>query len=315
MIDALHMFVSVVELGNFSRAAKAQDLAVSSVTRKIDWLEAELGASLFNRSNRLLHLTDAGEKFLPRARTILAELAEARDAVSELYAEPRGVLSVSAPATFGRRHVAMAVGSFLQRYPLLEVDLQVSDRIVDLAAERVDVAIRIGVLPDSDLQATRLAPQRRVACASPAYLARCGIPAKPEELLQHNCLTMQSAAGRIGWWRFHGVNGNKPLPIKGSLRSDDSDALMQAALAGLGIAHLATWLVSDDIAAGRLLPLFTGELLHPPLTDSAIHAVRVPGRSPAKAKLFIEHLRACFGTDTDTPYWEQPFFTEGAAGA
>ncbi len=315
MIEALKTFLAVVAHGNFSRAAEKQEVAVSSVARKIEWLEAEIGAKLFNRTSRTMLLTDAGEKFLPRARHILQELAEAKDAVSSLQAEPRGLLTVTAPAAFGRRHVAPAVAGFLRHYPLIEIDLHVSDDMLDLATERVDVAVRIGVLPDSDLLATRLAPQRRVACASPEYLMRCGAPASPEDLLKHNCLTLRTAPVRVGWWRFAGVNNNKALPIRGSLRTDDSDALMQAAIAGLGVAHLATWIVGDEIASGRLVPLFKDELQRPPITDSAIHAVRMQGRSAAKAKLFIEHLRVHFGVSNDLPpYWERPFERRNSPG-
>jgi DNA-binding transcriptional LysR family regulator len=312
MIDAINSFLAVVAFGNFSKAAKAQELAVSSVSRKIDWLEVELGAKLFNRSTRLLVLTDAGEKFLPTARNMLAELAEVKGAISSLQVEPRGLISVTAPTAFGRRHVAPAIGDFLKKYPLLEIDLQISDEMIDLNTERVDVAVRIGVLPNSDLLATRLAPQRRVACASPEYLARRGMPSHPEELLHHNCLTVRTSPLRVGWWRFAGVNGNKPLAVRGSLRSDDSDSLMHGALAGLGVAHLATWLVSEDIRQGRLVPLFKGEALGPVLTSSAIHAVRMPGRSPAKAKLFVDYLPQRFGgSDGTLPYWDESFESAG----
>ena len=189
----------------------------------------------------------------------MAELAEAKDAVTSLSAEPRGVLTVTAPSPFGRRHVVPAVASFLSRYPRLEIDLHVSDEIIDLVQQRVDVAVRIGVLPNSDLLATRLAPQRRVACASPEYLKRCGAPGRPEDLLNHNCLTVRSAPSRVGWWSFAGVNRGKPLAVHGSLRSDESDALLQAALRGVGIAHLATWMVAQEIAAGRLVLLMAVE--------------------------------------------------------
>ena len=197
------------------------------------------------------------------------------------------------------------------QYPLLEVDLHVSDAVIDIAAERVDVAIRIGVLPDSDLLATRLAPQRRIACASPGYLERHGTPGRPEELLQHNCLTLRSAPHRVGWWCFAGVNQGKPLAIHGSLRSDDSDALLHAAIAGVGIAHLATWLIAEEVAGGRLVTLFTDKLSGEPLTSSAIHAVRMPGRAANKARLLIDFLRDYFGVASgEPPYWERAFLSE-----
>ena len=308
MIDALNTFLAVVTQGSFSKVAKSQDLAVSSVARKIDWLEREIGAPLFSRSTRVLRLTDAGELFMPRARSILAELAEARDSIASADAAPRGVLTVTAPAAFGRRHVAPAIAAFLKHYPLLEVDLHLSDAVIDIAAERVDVAIRIGVLPDSDLLATRLAPQRRIACASPDYLERHGTPAHPEDLLRHNCLTLRGAPHRVGWWCFRGVNQGKPLTIHGSLRSDDSDALLHAAIAGLGIAHLATWLIAEEVAAGRLATLFTDQPVGEPLTGSAIHAVRTPGRAASKARLLIDFLRDYFDVASGAqPYWERAF--------
>ena len=316
MIDALRDFLHVAAHGNFSKAASARDLAVSSVTRKIDALEADLGVKLFNRSSRAVTLTEAGEKFVLHARNILDELADARNVLSSVHAEPRGLLSVTAPATFGRWKVAPAVASFLKQFPLLEVDLQFTDAVVDIAAERIDVAIRIGVLPDSDLLATALAPQRRIACASPDYLARHGRPARPEDLLQHNCLTLRTAPLRVGWWQFAGVNRNRPLAIHGSLRTDDSDALLHGTLAGLGIAHLATWLISDEVASGRLVALFPQEMAAPPPTASAIHAVRIQGRSTLKAKLFVDHLRACFGVDDrGVPDWDRALARRRPTGA
>ncbi len=302
MFDALSTFVAVASAGSFSRVAKAQRVAVSSVARKIDGLEAELGATLFKRSSRTLLLTDAGEQFLPRARSLLADLSEAKNSLSELASEPRGLLTVTAPATFGRKHVVPAVLGFLEQYPLLEVELHNSDDVIDVTQRRVDVSIRMGTLPDSDLIATRLAPVRRLLCASPAYLEQRGRPQQPLDLLKHDCLTSASRPSPPGWWSFSGVNRDAPLPVRGSFRSDDTDALVQAALAGVGIVHLASWLVSDLVLAGRLLPLFP-HARPPKKAAPAIHAVRMPGRShAAKAQLFIAHLRATFG---EPPYWDR----------
>jgi len=307
MIDALRCFLAVVDTGNLSKAAKTLSLAVSSVSRKIDWLESELHGKLFHRSSRLVRLTDAGERFLPSARHIVAELAEAKAAVASVEIEPRGLITVTAPASFGRRHVAPAVAEFLRRYPLLELDLHVSDEIVDLASERIDVAIRIGVLPNSDLLATFLAPHRRIACASPAYLARHGTPATPQDLINHNCMKFVNRPAPPGWWCFPGVNRNKPITVRGSMRTDDIDTMLQAAIGGVGIVHLASWLVSDAIAAGQLVLLFGPTQQSRGHVEAAIHAVRMPGRShPVKAKLFIEHLRDYFGAP---PYWDSALLT------
>ncbi len=304
MIDALTDFLAVATAGSFSQVAKAQGVAVSSVTRKIERLEAEVGAQLFNRGPRRVLLTDAGEQFLPRAHNILAELAEARQSLASLNADPRGVMTVTAPATFGRLHVAPAVVGFLERYPLMEVELHVSDDYVDLAQRRVDVAIRIGALPDSDLLTTRLAPMNLVACASPAYLARRGRPATPDELPAHECIDVATGTAPAATWCFEGWNRDAPYAVRGRLRVDDKDCMRDAALAGAGIVHIASWLVSEDIAAGRLVALFPGlRSPYPKGGERAIHAVRMRGRShDAKARLFIEHLRSVFG---DRPYWER----------
>jgi DNA-binding transcriptional LysR family regulator len=166
----------------------------------------------------------------------------------------------------------------------------------------VDVAIRIGVLPDSDLLATRLATLRLLVCASPDYLARHGRPATPEELVRHDCITQVTTAIGSPAWRFAGVNRGAALPVRGKLRTDDKDCALQAALAGIGITHLASWVVSEDIVAGRLVPLFPDARSPDPQSLPAIHAVRMPGRSSeAKARLFIAHLREVIG---ETPYWD-----------
>jgi len=302
MIDALNSFLAVASSSSFSQVAKTQAVAVSSVTRKIDWLEAEIGTRLFHRSSRRVMLTDAGEQFVPRARNILAELAQAKDALASINADPRGVMTVTAPTIFGRRHLAQAVASFLERYPMIEVDLHVSDTLVDLAEQRVDVAIRIGRLVDSDLLATRLATLRPLVCASPAYLSRRGRPATPEALVDHDCITVVTPALAGPAWRFAGIRRGAALPVSGKLRTDDKDCALQAALAGIGIAHLASWVVSDDIVAGRLVPLFPEARSPEPEALPTIHALRMPGRSyEAKARLFIAHLRETIG---ETPYWD-----------
>jgi DNA-binding transcriptional LysR family regulator len=310
-IDVLEIFLSVAMLGNFSRAAKLRDVAVSSVTRRIDLLEQDIGTALFNRGSRQVQLTDAGLQFASAAQKILTELNDVRDAIASMQNEPQGVLTITAPATFGRRHVAPAVAKFLLRYPQMRVDLHVSDDMVDLVNQRVDVAIRIGVLDDSDLLATTLAPQRRVAVASPAYLARAGRPTSPVDLMTHNCLSHGGQGmhrARAGWWQFAGVNDGKSLEVAGNLRTDDSESLMKAVLAGVGVAHLATWLVGDEIAAGRLVVLFDNEFDGPLVSPSGIHAVRMPGRGVRKAKLFIDDLRETFAIlDGGVPYWDRPF--------
>lgn len=303
MIDALNDFLAVAACGSFSQVAKKQAVAVSSVTRKIDWLEAEVGSRLFHRSSRRVVLTDAGEQFIPRARNILTELAEAKEAISSANADPRGLLSITAPAVFGRRHIIPVIANFLQRYPDVEVELHLSDQVVDLVERRIDVAVRIGLLPDSDLRAVTLAPLNLVTCASPSYLERAGKPELPGDLLHHDCITtMATPQSWVGAWSYEGVNRNHPLPVRGCLRTDDKEGMLQGALAGLGIVQLPSWLIFEDIQAGRLIPLL-GDAPQPvQRARPAIHAVRLPGRShEVKAKLFIAQLQQAVGAPA---YWD-----------
>lgn len=256
--------------GSFSLVARRQNVAVSSITRKIDALESEMGSRLFHRSSRRLVLTDAGEQFVPRARNVIAELAEAKEAILAQDAGPRGLLSVTAPTVFGRQHVLSAVASFLHRYPDIEVDLHLTDQIVDLTEQRMDVAVRIGLLPDSDLYATQLAQVRLVTCASPAYLAHAGRPASVADLLSHQCITGATPAAQGIAWRYPGVNRNQPLPVQGRFRSDDKDAMLQAALKGLGCCTSPPgWCATTcDRGAGGTVPT-TGALR----TGAARHAM------------------------------------------
>lgn len=317
MIDSLRCFVAAVDFGSLSKAAVQLDMTVSSVSRKINALENDLKARLLLRSSRQLVLTDAGERFLPRARNILAELDDGRNAVQELESEPHGLLTVTAPSAFSRMHVTPAIAAFLRRYPLMEIDLHASDDVVDLTVHRVDVALRMGTLPDSDLVATRLVGMNRIVCASPCYLEQHGYPKAYEDLLSHRCLTVTGRTAPPGWWRFEGVNNNHPLVVRGNFRCDNSDSLLHAAIDGVGVAHLANWLVSDAVVSGLLVPLFPMDPIERSETPSlrllgepAIHAVHMPGRSnQAKARIFIQFLKEYFG---NPPYWDLALEKAGA---
>ena len=308
MLDAIRIFIAVAETGNLSKVAKARGLAVSSISRKIDALETELGFKLFNRNSRLVMLTDAGEQFLQRAKNILVELDEAKSSITASNADPKGLLTITAPSAFGRLHIAPAIVSFLKRYPLMEIDLNITDDIVDLSSQRIDVAIRIGTLPDSDLIATQLAPFRRIVCASPEYIAQHGKPNSLEDLLQHNCLSPAGRKTVPGLWTFAGVNRGTALPVHGNFRANDINSLLLAAIDGIGIVHLATWLVGEKINSGQLIQLFPNTRDLSSNLQPGIHAVRLPGRSHAtKAPLFISHLKSEFG---EPAYWDKPFLNQ-----
>lgn len=195
----LPIFVSVVECGSFSSAAKQLHLTKSAVSKRINHLEDKLGSRLLNRTTRKLSLTEAGERYYEYAAQALNLARQGVDAVTELQGEPRGRLKITAPMTFGVLHVAPLISEFLSRYPKVEVDLQLEDQMVDLVAGRFDLGIRIGHLPDSNLIAKRLAPCRTVLCASPDYVSRMGSPSKPDDLAQHNCLRYSYFRGGNEW--------------------------------------------------------------------------------------------------------------------
>jgi DNA-binding transcriptional LysR family regulator len=312
MIESLRVFVSVVETCNFSMTARKLDVAVSSITRKIDSLERELGTRLFIRGPRRLVLTDSGEYFARTAQQVIAELADAKETLAGRDGEPHGKLTVTAPGAFARRHLAPAIRSFLKKYPHIEIDLFIGDALIDLSVQRIDVAIRVGKLESSDLVATTLAPLRRLACASPSYLERFGRPSKPEDLLHHQCLTLTTLPLPAGWWCFPGINRDQPLAVSGRFRSNDTDTLLENAIAGNGIIHLASWMLGDPIAKGELILLFP-DLPTAHASSGSISAVRLPGRSDQqKTKLFIDHLKSQFGTP---PYWDRDAQADDATKA
>ncbi|RAS25895.1 LysR family transcriptional regulator [Paraburkholderia bryophila] len=303
MLKDLEVFVAAAEAGNFSLAARALDVAVSSITRRIEGLEEELGCTLFLRGSRKLVLTDAGQHFLGTARNVLAELSDARDELSSRDREPHGLLTITAPASFGRRHIAPAVRTFLEEYSRMQVDLHLSDRVTDLSVKRIDLAIRIGRDLSGDLIATQIAPLRRLVCAAPSYLARAGRPETLKQLLEHECLTVSSRPTPPGWWTFPGLNRGAPLQVNGRFQCDDTETLLDAAVAGLGVVHLASWLVGDHLRDGRLVQLFPSEDGTAVKGAPAIYAARLPGRShAARARLFLDHVRAHIGAP---PYWDR----------
>lgn len=297
-LAAIEAFVKVAETRSFSEAAQRMNASKSAISRQVSALEAELGARLFHRTTRSLTLTEAGQGYFERASRILADLEEASLAVSQLQAAPRGRLRVNAPMSFGFLHLAPALPEFLQLYPELSVDVTMNDRFVDLVDEGFDVAVRIGQLDDSSLIARRLAPIRRVLCASPDYLKAHGAPASPEDLKAHQCLCNSNIP--LGHeWRFVAPDGKAwPVEVSGRFNANNGDALRIAALNGLGIAHLPTFIVGGDLQAGTLITLLD-EFVPQTLSLNAVypHARHL---SP-KVRAFVDFLSQRFGP---RPYWD-----------
>ncbi|MGO9422397.1 LysR substrate-binding domain-containing protein [Roseiarcus sp.] len=297
-LAALRAFVAVAEAQSFSNAARALRIAKSAVSRQVSDLETDLGARLLHRTTRSLSLTEAGRAYFERATRILADLDDANRAVGELQAAPRGRLRISAPMSFGFLHLMPALSDFMARYPDVVVDLAMNDRFVDLVNEGFDVAIRIASLPDSSLIARRLAPARRVICASPSYLSAHGAPRSPNDLKTHVCL-FNSNLPSAREWRFVSPDG-APLPVtvNGRLSVNNGDALRVAALRGQGLANLPTFIVGADLQSGALATVLDSFVAQ----DLSISAVYPHSRhlSPT-VRALIDFLVERFGPE---PYWD-----------
>ncbi|MDB5577052.1 MAG: putative LysR family transcriptional regulator [Bradyrhizobium sp.] len=302
LFDDMAVFVRAVEAGSFSGAAQRLGIAKSVVSRRIGSLEARLGTSLFHRTTRRLSLTETGIAYFDRARRILSDVAEADDVARRLQGELKGKLRVAAPMSFGWRHLSPAIMEFLSIHPQLEVDLDLNDRRVDLVSEGYDLAIRIGKLADSSLIARTLAPCRHVACASPAYLAARGMPITPADLAAqgHDCLVYSNRPAAEQWrFRVGGEWWDAPV-VPRRLSVNNGEALREAALAGLGLIVLPTFIVGDAVAAGTL----TLVLPDYEFFDPSIHAIWPPNRHlSAKIRALVDFLTERFD---GVPYWDQP---------
>lgn len=310
---SLKAFVAVAEDGGFAKAARKAGAATSSIMRQVDALEDDLGAVLFNRSTRSVTLTPAGEAYYAQASRILSDLEEANQSVSEASGSPKGLLRVSLPVAFARLHVAPIVPKFLDSFPGVELELLMTDSIVNLVEDRIDVAIRIGSLESSSLIARKLAANRRVVCASPEYLRKHGEPNDPEELARHNCLTFSYSTGDRTW-RFAKPGGNKQVRVRGNLRANHSETLREAAIAGLGFVLMPTWLIGGDLGRRLLRPVLTdweanvGRQIPTSQPDGGIHAVYLADRrASGKVHAFVDFLTTSFGSP---PHWDRDWTPE-----
>ncbi|QDZ28067.1 LysR family transcriptional regulator [Noviherbaspirillum sp. UKPF54] len=286
LFQAMKVFIKVAETGSLSGAARALDISNPSVTRHVCDLESYLSARLFNRSTRRLSLTETGAAYLERCRQVLAAVEDAASAASSSVADPGGTLRISAPVSFAVNRLGRVLPRYAQRYPRVQLDVALSDRVVDLVEEGYDLAIRIGNIQDSSLVARKIAPMRLAVCASPAYLARHGSPQTPRDLERHACLNYSYWALRDEW-QFTRDGVTESVRIAGTMRVNNGDLLREAALAGMGIVMQPTFIVGDDIRNGALVPVLADYRL----PESAIHAV-YPSRQhlSAKVRTFIDFL-------------------------
>jgi len=293
LFDSISAFIAVADAGSFSAAARRSGVSVSSMTRSVSALERDLGATLIRRSTHDIGLTEAGRVYLPHAKLILDGVEDARSAVAGLDADPKGTLRVHAPGALGRRHVSPLIPELLRRYPHLTIELLLSDDIVDLRRESIDVALRIaGFERDATLISRPLVPDRSFICASQSYVATSALIERPGDLAAHTCLKLFHGARRGGErWQFRRAEKVESVAIVGRLRATDCQVILDATKAGSGVAMLPEWLVAPDIAASSLVRLLAGYEATASVFDSSIEAVYLPAmRRSLKVKCFVNHL-------------------------
>lgn len=291
---AMLVFAEVVDAGGFTEAARRLGLSKASVSRQIASLERRLGAQLLRRTTRRMSLTEVGELFHARCLRVAEEAEAAERSVGDMQVEPRGEIRLAAPMSFGHRHVAPLLPAFLERHPKVRIHLDLTDRMIDLVREKFDLSIRISAaLPESSLVQRKLCTIQLVMCAAPEYLARRGMPRRPEDLRAHNCLGYASPPQRWTLARDQRVETN------GNLSIDNGDGLRRAAVAGLGIVYLPSFLVGPDLREGRLVQLLPAEA-H---VVGGAWAIYPASRHPAsKVRALIDYFVEAFGPK---PAWDE----------
>jgi DNA-binding transcriptional LysR family regulator len=291
-LSEVAVFVRVVELGSFTRAADELEVSKAAVSKYVSRLENRLGARLLNRTTRRLTLTEAGELLFRRSVAALAELGDAERDVAQLTGKPRGMLRITAPTYFGTVSLAPLLKDFRAAYPDITLDLDLDDRLVDLVTERFDVAVRISGMSDSSLVARRLAPTPLVVVGSPAYFRRSGVPQAPADLTAHDCLGY-SLARPPDAWRFRVSKGRwVTVTVSGSLRCNNDFVLKQAVLDGLGLGMFPSFFVGGELAEGRLVQVLK-DYETPRLSINAVYASR--RHLPPKVRVFLDFLADNFG--------------------
>jgi DNA-binding transcriptional LysR family regulator len=283
-LEAMGVFLSVIDAGSLSAAGRKLGMPLATVSRKVSDLEAELKTRLLIRSTRQLTLTEAGRGYVAACRRILEDVNEAERAAAGEYSAPRGELVVTAPVVFGRLHILPVLIEFLRAYPEVNVRLALGDRIVNLLEDHVDLALRVGSLPDSGLIATHLGSIRRVVCASPAYLSKSGAPTVPRDLEAHQCISFELLA-TASTWRFNVDGADSSVPIHPRLIVSTAEAAIDAAIAGLGVTCVMSYQVEAALRAGALR-LILESFEPPPLPVSFLYSSQ--GRLPLKLRALLD---------------------------
>jgi DNA-binding transcriptional LysR family regulator len=293
----LTLFVRIARLASISAAARDLGITPAAASARLASFEKELGARLVHRTTRSTTLTEDGQAFLPHAEHLLEAADLARVALGREHAAPGGVLRIAAPSSFARMHIVPGLPDFITRYPGLRLDMRISDSMVDLVEGGFDVAVRYADLGDSSFVARRIAPDRRVLVASPAYLERHGEPSSPDELDAHTCLVV----GTLDLWTFQGPDGGVTAKrVTPALRINDGGVVCDAARDGLGIALMATWAAADELRAGTLVPILRD---YPLVSTQTLWAIYPSARELApKVRVFIDWMVERFGPE---PYWDR----------
>lgn len=300
--ESMHIFEVVAKTGSFSEAARQLNLATSSVSRHVSLLENELGSRLLNRSTRSMTLTATGLILRRHSNRILTELQDLQTLIRDHNQTPAGTLRLSVPQLLGRMYVAPAVIEYIAQWPQVNIELELTDRVVDLVEHGIDIGIRVGRLPDSSLIARRLGPLRRFVCGSPEYFERHGVPQAPQDLINHNCvgfqiseLSTQSRASGIRW-EFDGDKAATKVTISGNLTVNSADVLVQAATSGCGLIMIANWIAKEQLEDGSLVAVLTDFETTPSARgEMGLYAVYPSSRhAPATVHSFIDHLQTSF---------------------
>jgi len=300
MLDQMKVFAKVVHYKNMSLAAKEMGLSTASVSRQVASLEQKVGAQLLDRSSRKLTLTEAGERFLIKSRIIIESMEQLQDELSSLNAAPEGLLRVHAHPSVAARMVMPRLALFFRAYPGLELDLQVSERQIDLIEDGYDIDIRLGELKDSSLKVRKLADSERVIVASPEYLRKHGTPRQPTDLLNHNCFTYRPNS-EITIWKFF-KNGRKceELRLTGQFHSNNSEIIKSLTIQGLGISLQTNWGTAHERAVGQLVQLLDNYSVTINSLNNGVFAVFKNTKfMPKKIRLFLDFFANAEGSDQD----------------
>ena len=307
-LTGMQVFSRVAALGSLSAAAREMKMSQTMAGKHVAELESRLGVQLLHRTTRQISLTELGRTYLDAVDRLLADVDEADRTVLSAATTVRGTLRISAPHSFGVREIAPLLPDFAGLHPMLEIELGVNDRRVNLIDDGWDMAIRIGNLDDSSMLARKLAPCHTVVCAAPAYLEKHGVPQRVADLAQHNCLgyTLSTVHGDQRW-RF-GPNGKTVVNVHGTLTANSGDVLLSAAVAGLGVSYQPTFLAAQAVAEGKLVPI---ELDHPTIDFDGIYAIYPADRRlPTKIRAFVDFLATRFGP---VPHWDRTLLAAGRA--